>query len=128
MRPLPTLGLFLAAITSAAVAAPKPQALPRVLGGSELRLLIRGAVIGEAQFAHDWMNEVFHRDGKYQQTDGAREGDVGTYYFSGNRFCIIVPHRKMKRCRSVLIDRDRQTWLVDEGEESRPVRVIIGHY
>jgi len=128
MRSLLTFGPIFAAITSPAIAVPSSQALPRVLDGSELRQVIQGAVIGEAQFAYDWMNEVFHRDGSYQQTDGAREGDVGTYYFSGNRFCIIVPHRKAKRCRSVLIDRDKQTWLIEDGQESRPVRVNISHF
>ena len=128
MRSLLTFGPIFAAITSPAIAVPNSQALPRVLDGSELRQVIQGAVIGEAQFAYDWMNEVFHRDGSYQQTDGAREGDVGTYYFSGNRFCIIVPHRKAKRCRSVLIDRDKRTWLMDEREGARPVRVSISHF
>jgi len=103
------------------------QTLPRVVGGSELRQLIRGALIGETRFAYDWMNEVFHRDGTYQQTDGAREGDVGTYYFSGNRFCTKITYRKVDRCRSVLIDRDNRTWLIDEGKDSRPVEVTIGH-
>lgn len=69
MRPLLTLGAVVAALTSPAVAAPQSQALPRVVGGSELRQLIRGAPIGGTQFVHDWMNEVFHRDGSYQQTD-----------------------------------------------------------
>jgi hypothetical protein len=128
MRSLLTLGPILAAIASPAFAGPKSPALPRIVGGSELRQLIRGATIGEAEFAHDWMNEVFHRDGSYQQTDGAREGDVGTYYFSGNRFCVKVTDRKLDRCRSVLIDRDKRTWLMDEREGARPVRVSISHF
>jgi hypothetical protein len=117
-----------AAITSPAFAGPESPAHPRIVGGSELRQLIRGATIGEAKFAHDWMNEVFHQDGSYQQTDGAREGDVGTYYFSGNRFCVKVTYRKLDRCRSVLVDRDKRTWLIDGREGARPVRVSISHF
>jgi hypothetical protein len=127
MRSLLTLGPILAVITIPAFAGPKSPPLPGIVGGNELRQLIRGATIGEAEFAYDSMNEIFSRDGSYQRTDGAREGDVGTYYFSANRFCVKVTYRKLDRCRSVFIDRDKRTWLIDEREEARPVQVFIGH-
>ena len=65
------------------------------------------------------MHEVFRRDGSYLETDGANEGDVGTYYFSGNQFCIKRFHRTPDRCRSVLIDSRKRTWLITEGENVR---------
>ena len=128
MRRLVTLGVTLTFVINPAIAAPKVQALPRVVGGSELRQLIRGATIGEIPFENDQLNELFRRDGSYQQTDGMSEGDVGTYHFSGNRFCITVRHQKLDLCRSVLIDRDKRTWLLHEGDQMRLVRVGISHF
>lgn len=110
------------------MAAAQPQALPRIVAGRELQQLIRGAQIGEFEPQPDWMNEIFRRDGTYGQIDGARDGDVGTYYFSGNRFCVKFADRETVRCRSVLIDSEKRTWLIEEGKRILSQRVRIGHF
>ena len=128
MRALFALATACAAVASPTMAAPQPQALPRIVAGGELRQLIRGALIGDFEPQPGWMNEMFRRDGTYDQNDGAREGDVGTYYFSGNRFRVKVTDRKTVRCRSVLIDNEERTWLIEEGERMRFRRVRIGRF
>ena len=123
-------GAIVLAVASTANAAPRTTAarqLPRIVGRTELRHLIRGAYIAPVHQGIDELGELFRSDGSYAQTDGASEGEVGTYYFSGNLFCLKIA-RKADRCRSVLIDSDKRTWLIEEGAEWRPVRVNISHH
>ena len=128
MRSLFALATIFVVSASPTMAASQAQALPRIVAGSELRQLIRGAMIGDYEPQPGWMNEIFRRDGTYDQNDGAREGHAGTYYFSGNRFCVKVTNRKTVRCRSVLIDSERRTWLLEERERLFFRRVRIGRF
>ena len=119
MRPLIPFGAIFLAVANSAHAAHKPRPapqLPRIVGGPELRQLIGGSSIWEIRSRgfDDQMSEFFRRDRSYTQNDGANEGDVGRYYFSGNTFCIKYNYQKPDRCRSVLIDSRKRTWLIIE--------------
>lgn len=106
-------------LTSAAYAAPQEPSsqLPRIIGGKELEALVRGATISRLPPDYQSSLEIFRPDGSYVDTDGAKEFGAGTYYFTGNRFCIREGDRKPDHCRSVLIDKSNRTWLITEGEK-----------
>ena len=128
--PLIRFGAIFLAVASTANAVPQTTAarlLPRIVGGTELRHLIRGAYIAQVPQGTDELGELFRSDGSYAHTDGASEGEVGTYYFSGNLFCLKIV-RKADRCRSVLVDSRMRTWLVDEREDLRIRLVHISHH
>ena len=115
------IALFSLALTSAASAAPREPSsqLPRIIGGKELEALVRGATISRLPRDYQRSLEIFRPDGSYVDTDGAKEFGAGTYYFSGNRFCIREGDPKPDHCRSVLIDNRKRTWLITEGEKVR---------
>lgn len=128
MRPIVPLAFALLTLTTSAQARspaqPAPQ-LPRIVGGSELRQIIRGSnIVSDPSDKFD-MPEIFRRDGSYTQNDGAKERASGTYYFSGNKFCTESSGRN-HGCRSVLIDSRNRTWLISEAEKLtvRMVKIV----